>query len=630
MIDFLNHWSQAWIRFFGPAVVQNTIFLGFVFLALHLLRRGTARFKYTITLIGLIKLLLPPFVPAPFWSESATRVTSVVTTMSIQPAIGISSFPSDVPLSIDPLSVVCAIWLLGTVICLLIPLISTALLRHRLKGTETVSHENDKNLLSSIQVIKSDQISMPLTIGINPKKIFVPPLWDQWSEECRGMILRHELAHINRRDGLVQLLQSMVQAIYFFHPLVWLLSKKMNEYREMACDDSTVGQDKHTSVEYSRYLVEIAEEITQNQLGCSSASALIRQKHQLLNRVKYQMEDAMTNLSKRKVGIVFIGLILLTAGLSWTRGNPGEIPANETNLTPLNLPVNPISQETGKIWGTVTDKKSGEPLPAVNIFVEGTTLGAASDEKGQFVILNVPPGAYSLKAEMMGFESKIISRVMVRKDDFARVDFKLEAAVVSPQTGKKKSDAPPPPPSKDDEERPIFIKHDVEPVPIGGYAAIQGNITYPELARRAGVEGRAMIWTKIDTDGKILTTKVMRSLGPYGCDEVAMKAIRSVKWKPAMQNNKPIAVWVAVPVDFRQEKIILDVLIKGSNHFLIDGEAATLDNIDQTVKKKVKEHEDMMFVLNISAERNVTMGTVVDIFRRIKDLSVGRVNFHFE
>ena len=515
MIDLLNHWSQAWIRFFGPAVVQNTIFLGFVFLALHLLRRGTARLKYAITLIGLIKLLLPPFVPAPFWSESVTQLTSVVTSMSIQPAIDVSSPTSDSSISMDPLSAVCAIWILGSVVCLLIPLISTALLRHRLKHAETVPREDEKNLMSSIQVRISDQISMPLTMGIIPKKIFVPSLWHQWSEECRMIILRHELAHIKRRDGLVQLLQSMVQAIYFFHPLVWLLSKKMNEYREMACDDSTVGQDKHTSVEYSRYLVEIAEEITQNQLGCSSASALIRQKNQLLNRVKYQLEDAMTNLSKRKVGIVFIGLILLIAGLSWTRGHPREIPADESNLTLLNLNVNPISQETGKIWGTVTDKKSGEPIPAVNIFVEGTTLGAASDEKGQFIILKVPPGPYSLKAEMMGFETKIISRVMVMKDGFARVDFKLDAAIIGLKKAKKISDAPPPPLSEEDEESPIFIKHDVEPEVVGGYAAIQGNITYPELALRAGVEGRAMIWAKIGTNGKILATKVMRSLGPY-------------------------------------------------------------------------------------------------------------------
>ena len=97
-----------------------------------------------------------------------------------------------------------------------------------------------------------------------------------------------------------------------------------------------------------------------------------------------------------------------------------------------------------------------------------------------------------------------------------------------------------------------------------------------------------------------------------------------------MKDNKPIAVWIAVPVDFRHEKIILDVLIKGPNKFLIDGESATQNNIDQTIMKKIKENKDMMFVLSIRAERNVTMGTVADTIRRIKDLNVGRVNFHME
>ena len=128
MIDFINHWSQAWIRHFGPAVVQNTIFLGFVFLTLHLLRRGTARLKYTITMIGLIKLLLPPFVPAPFWSESATRVTSVVTSMSIQPVIEATPSANSIRVSIEPLSVVCGLWLLGMMVCILVPFMSISFL----------------------------------------------------------------------------------------------------------------------------------------------------------------------------------------------------------------------------------------------------------------------------------------------------------------------------------------------------------------------------------------------------------------------------------------------------------------------------------------------------------------------
>ena len=110
---------------------------------------------------------------------------------------------------------------------------------------------------------------------------------------------------------------------------------------------------------------------------------------------------------------------------------------------------------------------------------------------------------------------------------------------------------PPPPPDQIDDSVPVFVPHDEPPQPIGGYQAIQRKLVYPEIARKAGVEGRVMIWAQIGEDGSVVRTRVMKSLGPNGCDEAAMKAIRDVKWKPAMQRDKPVRVWVAVPVDFR-------------------------------------------------------------------------------
>ncbi len=110
---------------------------------------------------------------------------------------------------------------------------------------------------------------------------------------------------------------------------------------------------------------------------------------------------------------------------------------------------------------------------------------------------------------------------------------------------------PPPPPEAIDDSVPIFVPHDEPPEPIGGYTAIQKRLKYPEIARKAGVEGRVMIWAQIGVDGNVVRTRVMRSLGPNGCDEAASEAIRACKWKPAMQRDKPVRVWVAVPVDFR-------------------------------------------------------------------------------
>lgn len=110
---------------------------------------------------------------------------------------------------------------------------------------------------------------------------------------------------------------------------------------------------------------------------------------------------------------------------------------------------------------------------------------------------------------------------------------------------------PPPPPPPPEQEDVIFVAYDTEPEPIGGMAAIQKNLVYPEIARRAGVEGTVIIQAVIDRQGNVITTTVIRSLGNNGCDEAASDAIKKTKWKPALQRDKPVKVQVAIPVIFR-------------------------------------------------------------------------------
>jgi len=110
---------------------------------------------------------------------------------------------------------------------------------------------------------------------------------------------------------------------------------------------------------------------------------------------------------------------------------------------------------------------------------------------------------------------------------------------------------PPPPPEEDEEETPIFVAYDEPPQPIGGFQAIQQNLEYPEIARKAGVEGRVVVNVLIDEQGNVIDTEILKSLGNNGCDQAAIEAIKSVKWKPAKQRDKPVKVWVGIPVVFR-------------------------------------------------------------------------------
>ncbi len=55
----------------------------------------------------------------------------------------------------------------------------------------------------------------------------------------------------------------------------------------------------------------------------------------------------------------------------------------------------------------------------------------------------------------------------------------------------------------------------------------------------------------LSKDGRVIGTEVIKSLGNNGCDEAAIRAIKSVKWKPAYQRDKPVKVKIAISVVFR-------------------------------------------------------------------------------
>ena len=109
----------------------------------------------------------------------------------------------------------------------------------------------------------------------------------------------------------------------------------------------------------------------------------------------------------------------------------------------------------------------------------------------------------------------------------------------------------PAPPSDTGDVALIFVPYDKDPEPIGGMAAIQKNLVYPEMARKAGVEGMVIVQVVIDKAGNLVSAKVIKSLGNNGCDEAAIAAIKSVKWKSALQRDEPVTVLVAISVIFK-------------------------------------------------------------------------------
>jgi len=114
------------------------------------------------------------------------------------------------------------------------------------------------------------------------------------------------------------------------------------------------------------------------------------------------------------------------------------------------------------------------------------------------------------------------------------------------------NDAPPPPPDEEDSgPRVRFIPYDQAPEPIGGFTAIQRNVIYPEIAQEAGIEGTVVIQAFIDESGDVGQCEVLKGIPNTGLNEAAITAIKKTKFKPALQRDRKVGVWISIPVVFK-------------------------------------------------------------------------------
>jgi len=89
------------------------------------------------------------------------------------------------------------------------------------------------------------------------------------------------------------------------------------------------------------------------------------------------------------------------------------------------VPILSFGGITGKIAGTVVDEETGDPLAGANVIIQGTSMGAATDLNGYYNILNVPPGKYTLRISMMGYQTVIQKEVSVMVDLTTTLNFQL-------------------------------------------------------------------------------------------------------------------------------------------------------------------------------------------------------------
>jgi periplasmic protein TonB len=114
-------------------------------------------------------------------------------------------------------------------------------------------------------------------------------------------------------------------------------------------------------------------------------------------------------------------------------------------------------------------------------------------------------------------------------------------------------EAPPLPPKEEnkvEEEPTYFVAVNKIPEPIGGIRAIQEKIVYPEIAKRASVEGKVYILAFVDESSNATNAQILKGIGA-GCDKAALDAVVKTKFIPGKQRGKPVRVQVSIPVVFK-------------------------------------------------------------------------------
>ncbi len=152
------------------------------------------------------------------------------------------------------------------------------------------------------------RLAAPILVGIFKPMILLPSAaLSAWSVEQLEMVLLHELAHIRRWDNLVNLMQRIVEALLFFHPVVWWLSAWIRLEREMCCDQFVVARTGNPRA-YAQTLASLAlpEPITRTGALAMAENRLVIRIRRILN-----LEDRTMHVSAKS--LVFTSALLVAA-----------------------------------------------------------------------------------------------------------------------------------------------------------------------------------------------------------------------------------------------------------------------------------------------------------------------------
>ena len=289
---------------------------------------------------------------------------------------------------------------------------------------EAESVRQELGLAARVRLAVSNEVHGPVVAGVFHPRILLPgSLLDPRNRADLRIALRHECAHLCRNDPLWNLLLQLVVAVYWFHPLVRLMERRLGFLREDLCDNHVLAGE--SPVQYAESLLKLALDGRATRLGCAGLG-VFGSSRPLQERVEGLLAPERPRETRAAPGIrqlvaasaLALSLAAVSVNLAGAEGPKSD--ANPAGKRASDKPAGngpaPVKRDGTKsdpgvetVHGTVFDL-DGSPASKVEVYLLGDppeghfTLPThpqttTTDEKGEFRFQSVAPGSYRVWAE---------------------------------------------------------------------------------------------------------------------------------------------------------------------------------------------------------------------------------------
>ncbi len=248
---------------------QSTAFAAVVGLLTLLLQSNRARVRHGLWFAASVKFLIPMSLLIGLgsrieWKAEPVRSPVTVAVAQVVEPFTLNSTAMPAPVESRLPAVVYALWVSGVVALACSWFFRWRRIQHAVRS----GREIPMNL--PLRVVCAATMLEPGVFGIFRPVLLLPDgIFDRLTPSQMKAILAHELCHVRYRDNLLAAVHMLVETVFWFHPLVWWLGKRMIEERELACDEEVLA-DLGNAQAYAEGILKVCKHYVESPLVCAS------------------------------------------------------------------------------------------------------------------------------------------------------------------------------------------------------------------------------------------------------------------------------------------------------------------------------------------------------------------------